>query len=76
MISRTTVKILLALVLGLPLLQAVFSWVGGLLEVMGDQAAADVLAQINTAGRIAWLVSIVGLVVVLAVRSVEEPGEE
>ena len=76
MIARTAVKFLLVLVLGLPLLQAVFSWVSGLLSAMGDGTAAEVIAHLNTAGRVAWLVSIVGLVVALAVESVEKTGEQ
>lgn len=71
--SRTVVKLLLALVLGLPLLQAVFVWVGGLLEAMGDPATNVVLGHVNTTVGILWLVSVVGLVVALAVQSLEEP---
>ena len=74
--SRSAIKLLLILVLGLPLLQAVFSWVSGLLIAMGDEVAADVLGHINTVMRVAWLVSIVGLVVVLAIQNVENSGEE
>jgi ABC-type transport system involved in cytochrome bd biosynthesis fused ATPase/permease subunit len=76
MIARPAIKVLLALVLGFPLLQAVLTWVAGLLGAMGDAAAADILAHINVGLRVAWLVSIVGLVVALAVRSVAENGEE
>lgn len=76
MTSRTAVRLLLLLVLGLPILQAVFAWVGGLLTAMGDAATAEVLGYVNTATRIAWLVSVVGLVVVLAVHSLEEPREK
>lgn len=73
--SRTAVKVLLALVLGLPLLQAVLVWVGGLLKAMGDPATTAVLAHVNTAAGILWLVSIVALVVALALQSIDEPHE-
>lgn len=76
MTSRTAVKLLLILVLGLPILQVVFTWVGGLLSAMGDGAAAGVLEHLGTTVRITWLVSIVGLIVMLAIQSLEEPREE
>ncbi len=73
--SRTVVKLLLALVLGLPLLQAVLVWVGGLLKAMGDPATSSVLGHISTAIGIVWLVSVVGLVVALALQSLDEPHD-
>ena len=73
--SRTAVKLLLALVLGLPLLQAVLVWVGGLLTAMGDPTTSSVLGHISTAIGIVWLVSVVGLVVALAIQSLEEPHD-
>ncbi len=75
MTSRAVLKLLLGLVLGLPLLQAVFVWVAGLLAAMGDTATADVLGYVNTATRVTWLASLVGLVVLLAVHSLEEPRD-
>ena len=73
---RSTLKTLLCFVLGLPLLQAVFSWVVGLLEAMGDADAANALGHVNTALRVLWLVCIVGLVVVLALQNVSEKKED
>ena len=73
MTARSAVRLLLVLVLGLPLIQAVLAWVSGLLGAMGDAAAAGVLDHINTGARVAWLVCLVGLVVILALRSLEEP---
>ena len=73
--SRIAVKVLLALVLGLPLLQAVFVWVSGLLDAMGDRATTAVLGHVNTALGIFWLVSVVGLVVALALQSLDEPRD-
>lgn len=71
--SRTAVKLLLTLVLGLPLLQAALVWVGGLLNAMGDAATKSVLTHVNTVVGIVWLVSVVGLVVALALQSLDEP---
>ncbi len=71
--SRSAVKLLLALTLGLPLLQAVLVWVGGLLTAMGDPTTSSVLGHVNTAFGIVWLVSVVGLVVALALQSLDEP---
>lgn len=73
---RNAMKLLLVLVLGLPLVQAVFAWVIGLLGAMGDASAAAVLENINTALRASWLVCIVLLVVVIAMRNIEESKEE
>jgi len=72
MSSRTAVKLLLALVLGLPILQATFAWVGGLLGAMGDAVTANVLSYINTATGVTWLISVVALVVALAVRTLDD----
>jgi hypothetical protein len=65
------VRLLLALVFGLPLVQAIFLWVAGLLRAMGDEPAAAVIANINTAAGVLWLVVLVGLVVALAMQSLE-----
>jgi hypothetical protein len=73
--SCSAVKLMLALTLGLPLLQAVLMWVGGLLTAMGDPTTSTVLGHINTATGIAWLVSVVGLVVALALQSLDEPHD-
>ena len=76
MISRNVVKLLLALVLGLPILQATFAWVGGLLGAMGDSVTANVLSYINTATGVIWIISVVALVVALAVRSLDESKQD
>jgi hypothetical protein len=70
---RTPLKALLGLALGLPLLEAVLVWVGGLLGAMGDQVAAHALNRINVAAGILWLLCLVGLVILLALRAVLEP---
>jgi hypothetical protein len=76
MTLRWAVRLLLGAVLGLPLVQAIFLWVAGLLRAMGDEAAAAVIGHLNTAAGVLWLVSLVGLVVTLAMQSLERPPEE
>jgi len=72
---RCSVKLLLVSVLGLPILQAVLTWVTGLLKAMGDPAAAAVVGYVNTAAQVTWLVCVVGLLITLAIRSLDEPCE-
>ena len=73
--SRSAVKLLLGFVLGLPVVIAVLAWVGGLLTAMEDAAAANVLGYVSTGLRVLWLVTVVGLVIALAVDSLDESGE-
>lgn len=76
MTARTALKTLLALVLGLPLLQMVLMWVANLLTALGDTGAITVLGHVNTGARVLWLVSVVGLIVLLAVQAVERDEGE
>jgi len=71
MTSRTAVKTLLVLALGLPVLLAVFGWVVGLLTAMGDDSAALVLKYLTTSVSTLWLATVVGLVIALALESLE-----
>ncbi len=73
---RTVLKTLLVVVLGMPLLSVVLSWVVGLLAVLGDAAGASAFKFINTAVQVLWLVSLIGLVVVLALEALEHSREE
>jgi hypothetical protein len=73
---RTALISLLVLVLGLPILSVVLTWVAGLLTAMGDTVAANVLGHINTAVRVLWLAALVGNVVVLALESLDRSREE
>jgi hypothetical protein len=66
MTLRSATKILLTLSLGLPVIQAVLTWVVGLLKSMGDEAGATIIRHIGTGCQILWSVSLVGLVIVLA----------
>ncbi len=73
---RTALKCLLFAVLGFPLLSVVLTWVVGLLAAMGDSGGASAFKFINTAAQVLWLVSLVGLVVVLALEALERSREE
>jgi hypothetical protein len=73
MTLRQALRLLSLLALGLPLVQATLLWASGLLGAMGDEAAAGVVGHVNTAFGVAWLVSLVGLVVTLALRAFNEP---
>lgn len=76
MASRSAVKLLLAFVLVLPVLMAILGWVAGLLTAMKDDTAADILRDLSTGFSVLWLVTVVGLVIALAVESLDEPREE
>jgi hypothetical protein len=70
---RCLIRLLLMLVLGLPLVQATLLWVGGLLHAMGDEAASRVIGHFSTTVGVAWLLTLVGLVVALAAKALNEP---
>jgi hypothetical protein len=74
MTIRSALKLLLGLALGLPLVQTLLFWVAGLLRAMGDEAAAAFLGRVNVGAAVVWLASLVGLVVLLALRAVNEPA--
>ena len=74
--ARSARKVLLVLVLGLPVIVVLLGWVGGLLTAMEDISAANILGHLSTAFRVLWLLTVVGLVIALAVDSLDEPGEE
>jgi hypothetical protein len=71
MTLRNATKLLLLCVLGLPLTQAVLAWVKGLLTAMGDKSAATVVSHIVTIAGTLWLITLVGLVVTLALQSMD-----
>jgi len=74
--SRTALKFVLMLVLGLPLLLVVLTWIADLFNALGDPAVGGVLGHINTAVRVVWLLCIVGLVLLSALQSMDEPMDE
>ena len=71
--ARSATKVLLICVLALPLILAVLGWVDGLLGAMGDTGAARVVQLVGTLCRVLWLVTVVGLVVTLAIQSLDDP---
>jgi hypothetical protein len=72
MTLRSALKTLLALAVGLPIVQAVLFWVGGLLANMGDEGGAKIIQHAVTACQVAWAVSVVGLVITLALVVLNE----
>ena len=77
MTLRSATKTLLVLALALPVVQTVLYWVRGLLVNMGDADGAAIIAHVGTACQVVWLVSLVGLVIVLAlIVLTERPPEE
>jgi len=66
MTLRSATKTLLVLVLALPVAQIVLMWVRGLLNNMGDKEGGAIIGHVGTALQIAWALSLVGLVVVVA----------
>lgn len=73
---HSSLRVLLALTLGLPIVQAVLIWVVGLLAAMDDPAGAAVMRNVGTACHIAWSISLVALVIVLAIRALNEPPRD
>ena len=73
MTLRCAVRWLVVLTLALPVAQALLWWVGGLLKAMGDVPAATVVGHVNTGAGVIWLLSLVGLVVTLALQSLNQP---
>jgi hypothetical protein len=72
---RAATKALLLLALALPVVMAVLVWVGGLLRAMGDPGGAAAVGYVGVACQAVWAISLVGLVIVLALTTVEE-GQE
>jgi hypothetical protein len=72
MTLRTPLKWLLALALGLPLLQSLLFWIANLLAAMGDEAGAAFLSRANIVFGVLWLATLIGLVVLLACRALDD----
>jgi hypothetical protein len=74
MTLRSSAKTLLVLALALPVVQAVLTWVVGLLISMDDATGAQIVRYVITACQVVWAVSLVGLVIVLALVVLNEEG--
>jgi hypothetical protein len=72
MTLRSATKTLLVLVLALPVAQIVLLWVRGLLLSMGDADGAAIIGHVGTGCQVAWALCLVGLVVVLALVSLND----
>jgi len=73
MTFRSAVRTLLVLALALPVAQSVLIWVRGMLISMGDAEGSAIIGHVGTACQIAWSLSLVGLVIVLAIVVLNEP---
>jgi hypothetical protein len=69
---RSATKLLLTLTLGLPVIQTVLVWVAALLRSMGDEAGAMIIGHVATGSQVLWAVSLVGLVIVLALLTLND----
>ena len=69
---RSATKLLLTLTLGLPVIQTVLVWVAALLRSMGDEAGATIIGHVGTGSQVLWAVSLVGLVIVLALQTLND----
>lgn len=77
MTLRSATKTLLVLALALPVVQCVLIWVRGLLASMGDPEGAAVIGHVGTVCLVVWSISLVGLIIVLAILTLNEnPREE
>jgi hypothetical protein len=75
MTLRSATKTLLTLAIALPIVGAVLIWVAGLLQSMGDPAGVRILFYVGVVCEIIWSTSLVGLVILLAIITLNEPPE-
>jgi hypothetical protein len=64
---RASIRGLVVAALGLPVVQAVLTWVGALLSGMGDEQGAAVVRGIGTACLIVWTIALVALMILVAI---------
>jgi hypothetical protein len=77
MTLRSATKTLLVLVLALPMAQIVLVWFRGLLNSMGDAEGGAVIGHVGTACQVCWAMSLVGLIVLVAFKILNDrPPEE
>jgi len=75
MTLRSATKTLLTLAVALPIVGAVLVWVAGLLQAMGDPAGVRIIFYFGVVCETVWCVSLVGLVILLAITTLNEPPE-
>lgn len=69
---RFTLRLLVGFTLGLPLVQMLLYWVAKLLSAMGDAAAARVMGRLMVINGVVWLVVLLGMIVLLALRAIDD----
>jgi hypothetical protein len=75
MTLRSATKTLLTLAVALPIVGAVLVWVAGLLQAMGDPAGVRMIFYFGIACEVVWCASLVGLVILLAITTHNEPPD-
>jgi hypothetical protein len=75
MTLRSAAKMLLVLAIALPIVGAVLIWVAGLLQAMGDPTGVHIILYFGILCEVIWSVSLVGLVILLAIITLNEPPE-
>jgi hypothetical protein len=75
MTLRSATKTLLCLAIALPIVGAVLIWVAGLLQAMGDPAGVHIILYFGILCEVIWSVSLVGLVILLAIITLNEPPD-
>jgi hypothetical protein len=73
LISYRAIILLLGGALGLPVAMCVLYGLARLLETMQDEAGAFMLGRINLILMALWIIDLVALVVVQAIRSLQPP---
>jgi hypothetical protein len=76
MTLRSAAKTLLVLAVALPICEAVLVWVVGLTKAMGDPDGVRIITYVGLLCEVVWTISLVGLVILLAVITLNEPPEE
>jgi uncharacterized membrane protein YdcZ (DUF606 family) len=69
-------RTLLVLAVGLPVVHAVLTFVSGLLGSMGDAGGAAIVRHVGTACLVAWAVSLVGMLILMAIVITNEKSQE
>ena len=72
MTLRTSLKTLLVMAIGLPIIQSVLVGLRYILLSMGDEAGAEFIGRLGHVCLALWLVTLVGLVIVTAVVVISE----